>query len=118
MAYGGGTSRRLWSSHPDIWPPGGEKPLPRDSELFRVVVGQGLPRLLDGAEAMRAAFADHALILAAGLEAAVNMPVRHQGRTLGALNLLHQAGHYAGLDLSRLVALADGAAPLLMPGRR
>jgi hypothetical protein len=102
MAYGEGTSRRLWSSHPDIWPPGGDKPLPTDSELFRVVVGQGLPRLLDGAEAM---------------QAAVNIPVRHQGRTLGALNLLHQARHYAGLDLSRLVALADGAAPLLMLGR-
>ena len=114
MAYGDGTSRRIWSSRPDIWPPGGEKPLPASSELHRVVLVQGLPRLLDGADAIRAAFADHELILAAGCEAAVNMPVRHAGRTLGALNLLHRAGHYAGLDLPRLAALADEAAPLLM----
>ena len=109
-----GVNRRVWSSRPDIWPPGGEKPLPRDSELYRMVVEQGLPRLLDGADAIRAAFADHALILAAGCEAAVNLPVRCAGRTIGAVNLLHGQGHYAAFDLPRMAVLADAAAPLLL----
>ena len=114
MAYRDGAGRRIWSSRPDIWPPGGEKPLPRDSELYRMLVEQGVPRLLDGADAIRAAFADHALILAAGCEAAVNLPVRRDGRTIGAINLLHRRGHYAQHDLPRLVILADAAAPLLL----
>ncbi len=114
MAYRDGSSRRIWSSRPDIWPPGGGKPLPPGSELHRMLVAEGQPRLLDGADAIRAAFTDHALILAAGCEAAINMPVHRAGRTLGALNLLHQAGHYAGMDLTRLSALAATAAPLLM----
>lgn len=113
MAYGGGSSRRLWSSRPDIWPQGGAKPLPQDSELYRIVVARGVPRLVEGRAAIEAAFADHALILAAGCCSAINMPVRWQGRTLGALNLLHQAGHYSGLDFGRLAVLADTAAPLL-----
>ena len=107
-------NRRIWSSHPDLWPPGGEKPLPRTSELHRIVVALGQPRLVEGRDAIRAAFADHAAILAAGCESALNMPVRWRGRTVGALNLLHVAGHYAGKDLARLAALADGAAPLLL----
>ena len=113
MAYESGSSRRLWSSRPDIWPAGGAKPLPQDSELYRIVVAGGLPRLVEGRAAIEAAFADHAQILAAGCCSAINMPVLWQGRTLGALNLLHEAGHYAGLDFGRLAVLADAAAPLL-----
>lgn len=108
-----GVNRRIWSSNSELWPTGGEKLLPPDSELYRVVVALGQPRLIDGQEAIRAAFADHALILAAGCASAVNMPMRLQGRTLGALNLLHVAGHYAGRDLARLATLADAAASLL-----
>jgi len=112
MGYDGHASRRIWSSRPDIWPPGGEKPLPPGSDLYRVVVLQGVPRFVEGADAIRAAFADHALILAAGCESAVNLPVRAGGRTVGALNLLHRAGHYAGLDPARLARLAEAAVPL------
>ena len=67
---------------------------------------------MEGRAAIEAAFADHALILAAGCGSCLNMPVRVDGRTIGALNLLHVAGHYAGTDLDRLAGLADAAAPL------
>lgn len=112
MGHVGGSSRRIWSTRPDIWPVGGEKPLPPESELHRVVVLQGAPRLVEGADAIRAAFADHALILAAGCASALNLPLRSQGRTVGALNLLHAAGHYADLDMARLARLAEAAVPL------
>lgn len=108
-----GVNRRVWSSDPAIWPPGGEKPMPRDGEMFRVVVVRGVARFCDGAAEIEAAFADHALILAAGCQACVNVPLRVRGRTVGALNLLHQAEQYAGLDVARLGGACARAAALL-----
>ena len=44
----------------------------------------------------------------------MNVPVRWDGRTLGALNLLHEAGHYAGAQLPALsVFAALAVAPML-----
>jgi hypothetical protein len=110
-----GVSRRTYTSQPDAYPVSGEKPLRRDSEFYALVARQGLPRFCRDREDIIRAFPDHELILSLGCEAAVNMPVRWNGRTLGALNLLHAAGHYTEAHLpalSRFAALA--VAPILL----
>ncbi len=109
-----GVNRRFHSSQPDAYPVSGEKPLPRDSELYQVVVRQGRPRFCDGRAAMVKAFADHALIFSLGCESALNMPVRWNGQTLGALNLLHDEGHFRNVDIEALEFFAALAvAPIL-----
>lgn len=109
-----GVSRRAYSSRPEAYPVLGEKPLRRGTEFHRLLVEEGRPRFCrDRADIIRA-FPDHALILALGCEGAVNLPVRWDGRTLGALNLLHGAGHYDETQTSLLsVFAAFAVAPVL-----
>ena len=93
---------------------GGEKPIRRESELYRLVVQQGVPRVCRDRQDVVRAFPDHDLILSLGCESAVNVPVRWDGRTLGALNLLHGAGHYGEAQLPALsVFAALAVAPIL-----
>jgi hypothetical protein len=109
-----GVSRRAYSSQPGAYPLSGEKPLRRDSEFYALVARQGLPRFCRNREDIIRAFPDHELILSLGCEAAVNMPVRWNGQTLGALNLLHAAGHYTEAQLPALsVFAALAVAPIL-----
>ncbi|MBV1795684.1 GAF domain-containing protein [Siccirubricoccus sp. G192] len=75
---------------------------------------QGVPRFCRNREDIIRAFPDHDLILSLGCESAVNMPVRWDGRTLGALNLLHEACHYTEAQLPALsVFAALAVAPIL-----
>ena len=109
-----GVSRRFYSSNPDAYPLSGEKPIRRDSEFYRLVVEQGAPRICHDRADIERAFPDHALILSLGCEGAVNVPVRWNGRTLGALNLLDRAGHYTTAQMPILgVFAALAAAPVL-----
>lgn len=109
-----GVSRRFHTSRPDAYPVGGEKPIRRDSELYRLVVLQGAARFCRDRDDIVRAFPDHGLILSLGCESAVNVPVRWDGRTLGALNLLHAAGHYGEAQLPALYVFAALAvAPVL-----
>jgi transcriptional regulator with GAF, ATPase, and Fis domain len=109
-----GVSRRFHTSRPDAYPAGGEKPIRRASELYRLVVQQGIARFCRDREDIVRAFPDHDLILSLGCESAVNVPVRWDGRTLGALNLLHEAGHYSEAQLPALsVFAALAVAPIL-----
>lgn len=109
-----GVSRRFYSSNPGAYPVSGEKPIRRDSEFYRQVVEQGAPRICHDRADIERAFPDHALILSLGCEGAVNVPVRWNGRTLGALNLLDQAGHYTAVQMPVLgVFAALAVAPVL-----
>ena len=49
-----------------------------------------------------------------GLGSALNLPVRWQGRTLGALNLLHEAGWYSEADIPTGQIFAALAVPALL----
>ena len=109
-----GVNRRFYSSRPEAYPVAGEKPIRRESELYRHVVQQGVPRVCRDRQDVIRAFPDHDLILSLGCESAVNVPVRWDGRTLGALNLLHEAGHYGEAQLLALSVFAALAiAPML-----
>ena len=109
-----GVNRRFYSSRPEAYPVGGEKPIRRESELYRFVVQQGVARVCRDRQDVVRAFPDHDLILSLGCESAVNVPVRWDGRTLGALNLLHEAGYYGEAQLPALsVFAALAVAPIL-----
>ncbi len=108
-----GLNRRFHSSRPVEYPVGGYKQVQSGSDYHRRVVQAGEARFCrDRAEIMQA-FPDHALILSLGCESCVNMPIRWNGHTLGALNLLHAAGHYSEAQLPLLrVFAALAVAPL------
>jgi len=105
--------RRHFSSLPDDYPPGGTKPMRKDSEFFRTVVEQGLPRLCSNREECLRAFPDHELIFSLGCESAVNVPVRWNGTTIGSLNLLHRAGWYSDAMLPELSWYSALAVPIV-----
>ncbi|MGS1009465.1 GAF domain-containing protein [Achromobacter anxifer] len=94
LDWDAGLSRRCFSTQPAAYPAGGSKPIREDSEFYATVVQQGEPRLCLTREDCMRAFPDHELIASLGCASAVNVPVRWNGRTLGSLNLLHQAGWY------------------------
>jgi hypothetical protein len=90
--------RRLYSSNPAAYPPGGSK-AKRDTPWGRLVLEQGRPFIGRGADDIRANFDDHEVILGLGLESVLNVPVRGFGWTLGTMNLLEAAGFYDESDL-------------------
>ena len=88
---------RVHSSMPAVYPVGGRKAKKetawsdhtlRDMKVFRA----------SGADAIRAAFEDHATILSLGLASVLNIPLVLGGRCIGTMNLLHEAGWYTPED--------------------
>lgn len=108
-----GEADRLHSNLPAAYPAGGGK---------RLAPGPWTEAVLDRGEAyigytlddLRVVFADHALIASLGCESVLNLPVRWRGRTLGSLNLLHQAQWYAPRDAVACRPFAQLALPALL----
>ncbi|WP_149535409.1 GAF domain-containing protein [Siccirubricoccus phaeus] len=112
-----GWNLRVHSSQPEIYPPGGRKPV-QDTPWTRRLFQQGKPWLSVDVAAIRATFADHVLIEALGCGCAMNLPVRWRGRTLGTLNVLAEEGRYTPGDLAPGRVLAALALPVLQEARR
>ncbi|MES2537585.1 MAG: GAF domain-containing protein [Pseudomonadota bacterium] len=78
---------RLYSSNPVAYPPGGRKAkrgTPWGQQVLldkRIYVGEG-------ADAIRADFDDHDVIIRLGLQSVINVPVVFRGECLGTINLL------------------------------
>lgn len=81
------TVQRIWSSDPVAYPVGGAKPK-RDTAWGTQVLLQGRAFVGEGEDAIRAHFADHAVILGLGLRSIVNLPILARGACRGTLNLL------------------------------
>lgn len=92
------TVRRLYSSDPAAYPPGGTK-AKRDTAWGRHVLEQGRPFIGRDADDIRANFDDHEVILRLGLTSVLNMPIRIRGRTIGTMNLLDGTRRYGSSDL-------------------
>ena len=84
---------RVYSNQPAAYPVGGSKPYSA-STLFDRILIECRPAILRDAAEIRAAFVDHALIARLGLASSLHLPVVHDGRALGMMNLLHEAGRY------------------------
>lgn len=107
-------NQRFYTNQPGPYPTGGAKPLVRQGEFFQEVVLAGRPRICRTYDDVKRAFFDHELIRSLGCESAVNYPVRWNGRTIGSLNLLHQAEWYREDDMPALSAFAQMTVPALM----
>ncbi|MBR0755074.1 GAF domain-containing protein [Bradyrhizobium jicamae] len=115
LTYDSATSEaaRVYSNLPAPYPTGGRK---------RLAPGPWTETVLDRGEAyigrtladLRMVFSDHALIASLGCESVLNMPVRWCGRTLGSLNLLHEAGWYGEDDAALCRPFAQFALPALL----
>ncbi|MGJ5199575.1 MULTISPECIES: GAF domain-containing protein [unclassified Bradyrhizobium] len=109
-----GQNQRYYSNQPGAYPVGGSKPIDRSSAFYKEIVLTGKPRICYDYEDMKRAFFDHELIRSLGCESAVNYPVRWNGKTIGSLNLLHQAGWYDEHKVAAIGAFAALSAPALL----
>ncbi len=105
-----GENQRYYSNLPDAYPVGGAKPINKSTAS---VLLEGKCRFLDTYADVKEAFFDHELIRSLGCESCVNVPVRWAGRTIGTLNILHEAHWYTPSDVPSLTVYAALAAPAL-----
>ena len=107
---------RIYTNLPSAYPAGGRK-RKKDTAWAGHVLGE--MKVFRGADAddIRSAFDDHATILGLGLGAVLNIPVVFDGRCLGTMNLLHQAGWYRPEDERAGLLLAALLIPVLLDGK-
>ena len=105
-----GESERVYTNHPVAYPVGGRKAV-RETPWTAQVFGERRPYLGRGPDDIRAVFLDHALIFSLGCESVLNLPVIFDGRVLGTVNLLHEAGWYTERDFPLGLCFATLAVP-------
>ena len=106
-------SERRYTSQPAAYPVGGRKAVP-PTPWARRLFEERQPYIGYTADDIRSVFFDHALIASLGCASVLNLPVVHDGRTLGVLNLLHEARWYGEDD----VPLGQVFAALAVPAFR
>ncbi|WP_137177873.1 GAF domain-containing protein [Roseomonas sp. AR75] len=104
-------SQRYYSNMPREYPVGGRKPINR-THWFQRVLGEGQAYIGRTYADIQDVFFDHELIRSLGCESVLNVPVRWDGRSIGTINLLHEAQWYTEAD----VAAAEVFAALAVPG--
>ncbi len=101
---------RIYSSNPASYPVGGRKPMQATGWGERVIRGRQ-PYIGRTAADIKWAFFDHELIASLGLASVLNLPIVHDGRLLGTMNLLHQEAWYEDGD----APIGSTFAALLIP---
>ena len=105
-------SERLYTNQPAAYPVGGRKPM-NPTTWSRRVLDERRPYVGRTAADIRAHFFDHELIASLGCAAIINLRVVWNGRVLGTLNALHEAGWYDEGDVPLGLAFAGLAVPAL-----
>lgn len=103
-------SERRYTNQPAAYPVGGRKPIV-PSAWTEQLFGRREAYIGRTAADIRAVFFDHALIASLGCESVLNLPVVWDGRVLGTINLLHEAGWYDEADVPVGLAFAALAIP-------
>lgn len=106
-------SERRYTNQPAAYPVGGRKPVTASPWTERLFV-ERKPYIGRSAGDIRAVFLDHELILSLGCASVLNVPVAWNGRTLGTINLLHEAGWYDDADVPVAQTFAALATPALL----
>jgi hypothetical protein len=110
-------SERRYTNQPGAYPVGGCKPI-EPTAWTRQLLEERRPYIGYTADDIRAVFFDHELIASLGCASVLNVPVAWAGRTLGTINLLHEAGWYGEGDVALAQMFAALATPaFLAPGR-
>jgi GAF domain-containing protein len=106
-------SERRYTNQPTAYPVGGRKPVTPSAWTERLFV-ERQPYIGRSAEDIRTVFFDHELISSLGCASVLNVPVVWNGRTLGTINLLHEAGWYDDSDVPVAQAFAALATSALL----
>lgn len=106
---------RVYSSDPAAYPVTGRKPK-GGTEWGARVLDRGESFLAATADEVRRVFADHELIFSLGIGAILNTPIRFRGRSLGTLNLCHEANWFRDEDFATGRVLAGLLVPALLAG--
>jgi transcriptional regulator with GAF, ATPase, and Fis domain len=88
---------RLYSSRPDAYPVSGRKPK-QGTPWGAQVLDRGEIFVANSPDDVRDAFADYELIFSLGIGAIMNVPIRFGGRSLGTMNICHEAGWFIDDD--------------------
>ena len=115
LTYDGdtGAAERIYSNLPGPYPAGGRKYL-TPGLWTETVLDRGEAYIGRTQDDLRTVFSDHELIASLGCASVLNMPVRWRGRTLGSLNLLHEACWYGEDDVAACLPFAQLALPALL----
>lgn len=115
MAYDPATAmaHRLHTSDPAAYPVSGAKPLPA-GPWSATVIEDRLPFVANTIEAIAEVFPDHELIDSLGCRSVVNVPVTFDGRVIGTVNLLHEAGFYTPARVDAAMGLRPCATLALL----
>jgi hypothetical protein len=106
--------RRLWSSHPKLYPIGGDKELASDEWTDRVMGSRQL-MVCNTARDIASTYPDHDVIGSLGCESGMNLPIVLAGEVLGTLNIFNAAQWFTGERIDRAHAmLALVYAPMLL----
>jgi ABC-type oligopeptide transport system ATPase subunit len=106
-------SERRYTNQPAAFPVGGRKPVSPTAWTERLFV-ERRPYIGRTAEDIRSVFFDHELIQSLGCASVLNVPVVWDARTLGTVNLLHEAGWYDEADVPVAQVFVALATPLLL----
>jgi len=106
-------SERRYTNQPEAYPVGGRKPV-QPTSWTRRLFEEHRPYIGYTEADIREVFFDHALIASLGCASVLNVPVVDGGRTLGTINLLHEARWYGEED----VPLGQVFAALAVPAFR
>ena len=99
--------RRVYSSHPDVYPLLGTKPIVLD-DWFRAMQTERRITAINTAAEMEGQFPDLALIRSLGCNSSLSIPVMAGNDLLGTINALDAEGSYPA-------AAIDHAADLIIP---
>jgi hypothetical protein len=96
---------RLYSSNPEAYPVGGRK-RKQDTPWSRTVLGERRVFVARTPAEVREAFADHALIESLGIGSIMNVPIIVGGRSIGVMNVSHDAHWFTAedADLGQVIA--------------
>lgn len=111
-----GESERIYTNQPDAYPLGGRKAM-NPTPWARQVIQERRPYLGRTADDVKTVFFDWPVIASLGCDSVLNLPLVHDGRLLGTVNLLHEAHWYDDDDVSVGLAFASTAAPAFSRAR-
>ena len=108
-----GISRRVWTNAPQVYPVGGEKPLP-DNRWTDIVIRQRRTWVANSLPEVAELLFDHETIASLGCGSALNLPVVVGGDVLGTVNLLDAEGWFTADRLAAVETLRLPACAVLM----
>ena len=96
--------RRVYSSHPDVYPLLGTKPIVMD-DWFRAMQTERRITAINAAADMEGQFPDLALIRSLGCNSSLSIPIMAGNDLLGTINALDAEGSYPAEAIDRAAAL-------------